>query len=115
MRRYVHVLQNTERNERRDALPVRRDLVQPMAVNIHADGLDPLGRKRLEVRHAHRAAVLGRMRRRGRRDFAAVKRGALRHRDPRQRTRRAQEFEALADLRCAPAGHEGFSKAGQRL
>ena len=115
MSRHINVLQNTEGDERRDALAVRRDLVQPVPVDLHADGLHPLGRKRFEIRDAHRAAVLCRMCRRRRRDLAAVKGGALRHRDPRERAGRARECEALADLGCAPAGHERFSKAWQVL
>ncbi len=43
MVRDVHMLQDAERNQGRDPLTVRRDLVQPMTIDIDANRRHPFG------------------------------------------------------------------------
>src|SRR3979411_150670 len=100
MGRDVHVLQDPERNECSDALTVRRNLMQLIAIGLDADGLHPLGRKRFEVRYPHRSSVLCRMRRRCRRNLAAIEGRTMRVSDGPKGTGRLGKYEPLADARC---------------
>ena len=110
----VELAQDAERDQRSDALAVRRDLVQAVAVRIDADRLDPLGRERGQVARLHRAAVRARVGGNRSGDLALVEGGAARRGDRAQGARRGREREALADLRRPAVRQERLGPAGLR-
>ena len=113
----VEVAQDAERDQRGDALPVRRDLVQRVAAVVDARSARPTrAGSAARSRDRHRAAVA---RARARRSPRRSRRG----RTPRPlvsaiaRSARAAAGKAkqLADLGRAAARQEGLGPAGLRL
>jgi hypothetical protein len=101
-------------DQRGDALPVGRDLVQAVAVGVDADRLDPFGREGGEVARLDRAAVRPRMRRGRGGDLATVECRAARRGDRLESACRRRKGEALADLGRAAVRQERVGPARQR-
>ena len=109
----VELLQDAERYQRRDALPVRRNLVQRVAAVVAADRLDPLGLEVGEILGRDGAAV-GRRKLLDRlRDLAAIESLALALGDQPQRARRGLELEQLAHFGRPAPGQGALGKAGE--
>ena len=110
----VEVLQDAERDLRRDALPVGRDLMQGLAAIVMGQRRDPFGRAGGEVGRGDRTAVFARVARRRLGDLAAVVGLAAGLRDEPQGARGGGKTKQLADTRRAPPGQEGLGEARQR-
>jgi hypothetical protein len=113
--RHIEMAQDAQRDQRGDALPVGRDLVQRVAAVVLRDGLDPLGLVRGEVAGHEVAAMRCRKTLDRLRDLAAVIGLAPRLCDGAQAPRRSLELEQLADLGRTAPGHEGLGEARQGL
>jgi hypothetical protein len=112
---HAHVLRDAERDQRGDALPVRRNLVDRMATEALADRLDPFRPVRAQVGLGQRAAAFARERREPRGERAFVERARPVVGERAQRLRMVRQAHALADERRAPARHEGLGEARQRV
>ncbi len=111
----VEVAQDAERNQRRDALAIGRNLVQAMTPDVEADRVDPFRLVGGEIGQRHRTAVAGRVRRDRLRDLAAIEGLALARGDGAQGTRRGRESEPFADLGRTSLRQKGFGPTGLRL
>jgi hypothetical protein len=109
--RHVEFLDDAKRDERGDALSVRRDLVQAETTVVAADRLDPFGLEAGEVACLHRAAMGGREAFDRLRDLAPVEGLALRFSDEPQCARSRLEVEQLAHLGRPAPGQEAFGKS----
>ncbi len=111
-RAHVEMLQDAERDQRHDALPIRRDLVQGIAAIVHLERRHPVGLVGGEIGGAHRGFVLLRVRFDLLRDRPTVERLSLRARDVLQHVGMGRPAEALARPRRAAVRHEGLGEPG---
>ncbi len=113
--RQVEVLQDAQRDQCGNALPVRRNLVQFMAGIGLRDRRHPLGPVGSEIRRGDRPTrVLGEGFD-GRGDLAAIEGLALAGGDQLEAARRIRELEQLAHLRRPAARHEGLGVTRLRV
>jgi hypothetical protein len=116
--RQIEVIENAERDQRRDALTVRRQFVDGVAAIILRDRIDPLRLVSGQVGRGHHAAFGLRVTLDGFRNLATIQRRAARLGDLPQRLGGSGKGEAFADFRRPALGQEGFLEAGlldQRL
>ena len=111
----VEMLQDAKRDQRRDALPVRRNLVQRVAAIGLADGRNPFRRVVPQVRQGQRGLVRLRVGHEFVGGLALIEIPARAGGDAAQGRRGALQHEVLADLGSATARHEVRGKAGLGL
>ena len=108
----IEVIENAERDQRRDALAVRRQFVGGVAAIILRDGIDPFRLVGGEIGRRHHAAFVARMTLDRFRDLAAIQRRAACLGDLSQRFGGGGKSEALTDFRRPALGQKGFLEAG---
>lgn len=114
----IEPVENAQRDQSREALTVRRQFVDAIALEIHPERGDPFGRMRAKIVERQGPAVA--LRSGGDRlgEGAAIEGFALRRRDLFEGRRLFRTAENLAGTRRAPARHENLRKramAPQRL
>ncbi len=92
-RRHIELLQDPERDQRDDALAIRRYLVDGVTTVGSADGADPIGAVCGKVTGAHDTAVGARVGLEFRREFATVEGLAVGRGDLLERGRVVGKFE----------------------
>lgn len=102
----VEALADAQRDQRGDALPVGRDLVQLVAAVGAGNRLDPLGAVIAQIVQRHGAAAFLAERGDALGQLALVEVASARGGDASQRVRGVGEEEMLAHPRRAPLGHE---------
>ena len=105
----IEVLENAQRDQRRDALAVGRNFMQRVAAVIDADRFHPVVFVIGQIVHRHRAAILFGPGNDFFGEVACVKRFTFGLGDPRQGFGLSREGEFFTRCRRAPARHEGFS------
>ena len=111
---HVEAIEDAEGDQRRDALPVGRDLVHRVVAVVLGDRRHPLGLPGRQVGLGHGAAVGLGVRGDGRGHLATVEGLTLRLRDLAQRACGIRESEALTDMRLAAMRQEGLRETGLR-
>ena len=108
-----HTAQKTQRHERGDPLPIRRDLVQGRVREGLPDRAAPVVAVRRQIIDGQARPVFGSKGRDPLGQFAFIERPSLGLGDQAERPRQWCTCEPFAWPGRAPAGHEGFSEAGK--
>ena len=111
----VEALENAERDQRRDALAVRRQLVDAVAEEFDVDRLDPVARVRGEILRRDVAAVARRLARDRLRELAAIEALAAALGELLQRRRMMGRPKMLAGGRRAAMRQERLGEARLRM
>ena len=108
----AHALEQRQRDERRDALAIGRDLMQSSAAESHRDRCHRFGRVRSQIIEPHGAAIgachgIDRLRK-----LAVVEITAGGRADALERARMIRQADALARVRCATVDRERSAPFG---
>ena len=104
--RDIEVVENSKRDQRGDALAVRRNLVHGDAAIVERERIDPVARVRREIGWRMRTAVRARMRNHRSGEIAAIERFTARGRDFAECRRHGGAREPFTRQRRTTARHE---------